>query len=1547
MHRYTGIDMSSINWQNLRSWNGSQHSAFEELCCQLASYEKPPSPGSIFIRKGVPDAGVECFWRSPNSEEEWAWQAKFFFSIEESQWKQLDESVKTALGKHPNLTSYTICLPLDRQDPRIKKQKWFMDKWNERVHEWENWAQARGRTVSFLYWGEHEILERLTREEHRGRYLFWFRSELFSQNWFESRLDEAIGNAGERYTPELNVELPVAQLFDGLGRTTEFFNQFKILQGKIKKSYSSGISSEKELSAIAVFELLREKVDQLLAILNVIDTLETDPIDFKRISNLASEAREKVYEYIRVLGQLEEKAKKQTSSQQQTENNWLSSSRYSIQTHKLYSLAEELTSLEDAAQSNEVQLANIPALLLRGIAGQGKTHLLCDIAQNRIREGLPTVLLLGEHFNGSDEPWLQVTRLLRLSCTAEEFLGALETAAQTRQSKALIFIDALNEGEGKKLWKKHLAGMLTLLDKFPHLGIAFSVRTPYENVVIPQHLGVDRLIRKTHHGFAQHEYQATRIFFDHYGIKSPSVPLLNPEFQNPLFLKLFCRGLQNYRWTEVPPGFYGISAVFNFLIESVNAKLASEEYLDFDEKSRIVQKAVQKLAEVMAENNKQWLLNQEAQVIVNKFLPREGGYHNTMFRHLVVEGIIAENCFWQDDEPVHTIRFSYERFSDHLIVKYLLDKYLDSENPSATFLPNNQLGELLKDDWTYCNRGLVEAFSIQVPERIRKELIEVAPHCANYSAVRDSFIQSLIWRDPNSITEATNQYINSHIIKHKDSRDLLLDAFLTVASNSNHPYNADFLHQRLKRDSMPDRDAWWSTFLHFQYGQHEAVDRLVDWAWIAEDKSHIEDEAIRLCAITLAWFLTTSNRFLRDRATKALVSLLTPRIHILRQVISQFRDVDDWYILERLYAVAYGCAMRSIDDVAIAELAQDVYSWVFENGKPIPHILLRDYARGVIELALSHNISLQIDVARIRPPYKSEWLSHIPSDNELKIHTDQAEKALKEHNYGDSPFLNQWRSVFTIQRSVLGGGDFARYVIGTNSSSFSWSSRRLDEPPTQKEIYESFLESLTVKQERAWNRYRDMIDAVNCYRQLSVEERIKKFEYEYTEQELEEAITETEQSLRKALGKKKTQIFEESVRSYSEDSDENEYRFDLSIAQRWIFWRVFDLGWTVERFGGFDSRLDSHGRAANKPERIGKKYQWLAYHEFLARVSDNFKFRKDEWNPTDKDGFVGTWQGYERNIDPSCLLKSTKRGDCDKHNKPWWFAVPYDSWNQHSSNVDWLQDKNDLPAIEPIIDIVNPKDGTRWLALENHSSWDEPVQMGEDDLPKRQIWYMLKSYLVHKEDIDCIYDWAVQQNFMGRWMPESHGLSQVFLGEFFWSPAFEYHNTSYFSHNGWTDGDDNKIPKKVLVTTDRYIQESFGFDCSVDESYNIYLPAQLLADQMKLRWNGVEGFFEQAGRLIAFDPSVREVGPMACLINREALLEFLDQNGYDILWTFLGEKIILNGNPLHARLELSGALRLKEGHLEGIVNFKLNPRKSANEDSFQTYTGKFTIPKTT
>lgn len=1531
-----------MNWEKLRSWNGSQNAAFETLCCQLAAYEKAPA-GSIFIRKAPPDAGVECYWKLPNGDE-WGWQTKFFLSPPgTSQWQQIDQSVKTALQKDPQLTSYTICLPIDRQDPRIERQKWFMDKWNEHFGKWTGWAQEKGMSVEFNYWGEHEIFERLSREEHRGRCFFWFNEELFSQKWFENRIEEAVANVGPRYTPELNVELPIAQLFDGLGRTSKFCERIKGLYGEIKKAYSKAHSGKIEGLIKDQLKPLEENIGQLLSILMDVEKSEIAPINFELLTKLATNSRDLSWKCIESLeNEAEEEKKKATSEkeregQNQHQKSYNSPEDFGYERHYLSELARHLAKLREFAGSNQARLANVPALLLLGDAGTGKTHLFCDVVKQRVGAGLPTVLLLGGLFS-NEEPWSQIIRLLDLSCTRDEFLGALEAGAQVFGSKALILIDALNEGEGKKLWSKYLGGMLTILSRYPWIGMAVSVRTSYERTVIPEGLIPKRLLCGVHQGFADYEYQAARTFFDHYGIERPSIPLLVPEFQNPLFLKLFCLGLKNYGLTKVPSGLQGITSIFNFFVGSINEKLSRSEYLDFDPKLRIVQKTIDKIAEMMAKSRRTWLPREEAQTAINAFLPHKG-YEDSLFRHLISEGLLAEDMFWIGDGDIRRyegIHFSYERFTDHWVAKNLLDIELSSENPLHTFLPDEPLGSLFKDERAcWINRGLLEALSIQLPERIKKELVEVCPQFKDFQPVIEAFIDSIVWRSPKAFTGETLKYVNEHVIKYEDTHNLFLNALLTVASIPGHPYNADFLHNNLTKFELSERDSWWSLFLHnqYQYEPYGPIERLVDWGWSREDKSHIGDESIRLCGKVLSWFLTTSNRFLRDRATKALVSLMEKRIHVLRGIIQEFLNVNDPYVLERLFAVAYGCAMRSTDNNAITDLAKDVYEWVFKNGTPPPHILLRDYARGVIELALHRGMRLNIEVDRIRPPYKSDWPSfEIPTEEDLKKYGEWQKDVPGE----------EWARVH-LYSSIMGFEDFARYVIGTDFSNFAWSSRLLREPKkdSKKEIYESFVESLNKRQLKAWNRYKDdqqkvLKIVISSYLDKNGEDKILKSS-NLSDDEIEKRIEKSERKFRETLSKKKLKLFEEHALPYLKNPQlyEQEFRFDLSIAQRWMFKKVLNLGWTIERFGGFDrdvNRYSSHGRESHKPERIGKKYQWIAYHEFLARVSDNFEFRGDEWSERPKK-YEGPWQiSYIRDIDSSCLLKKTERQVWEPHSNTWWFPSQYTEWDYEPDNVKWIKNVQDLPAIEPLLEITNPKDDSKYLIMEAYYNWEQPAPAGEErfEISRRRIWYFIKSFIVKKSDMDELFEWAKKQNFNRIRMPESHELYRVFLGEFFLAPAFEYHNIPYYLHEGWTRGWDSQIPKEVIVSTDLYMQEGNGYDCSIDKTIHIYLPAKWLADHMTLQWNGVEGyFFDSKGNLIAFDPSIDILGPGALLINRDALLRFLSENGYDVLWTITGDKSIIGGmmsrSDWKGRLELSGAYRIRGSNMEGGLNTRFNP----------------------
>ncbi|HEX7997691.1 MAG TPA: AVAST type 2 anti-phage system protein Avs2 [Pyrinomonadaceae bacterium] len=1464
--------------------------------------------------------------------KEWGWQAKFFFEVGKAQWLQLDESIRTALKKHPRLTTFTVCLPIDRRDPRIEGRKDLMEQWHARIEKWKEWAREEGGVVEFQYWGEHELWERLGKEDHRGRYFFWFNKELFSRQWFADFVAEGIANAGPRYTPEIHVGLPIADLFEGLGRTTPFYAHVSEVYGELKRAYSKVRFDSDGTRLDSLLASLSKDALQLFPLLEHVEDSGINRIDFETSAKLAFQINEKAWEAAEFLDEkrrTKPDAKANSGSTQPAPRQ--PDSGY--QRHLLSELANRAAELGQLCKSTKCRLANVPALLLVGDAGTGKSHLFCDVAKRRVEMGLPTVLLLGENFS-EEEPWSQIIKMLGLTCGRAEFLGALEASAQAANAKALIMIDALNEGEGKTLWRRHFAGILTALSRYPWISFAVSVRSSYESTVMPEGLSSEKIIRQTHPGFADHEYQATTTFFDFYGIKAPSVPLLNPEFQNPLFLKLFCKGLQNAGYTELPAGLQGVTAIFDFFIDSVNRKLSGPKLLDFDRASDLVQKAVNRLVDAMTRKGETWLSREEAQEIVNDLLPGRG-YDKSLFRHLLAEGVIAEDRAPVDSDRggwIDSVHFSYQRLSDHLLMKRLLDEHLDAEDPCIAFEPDRQLGALVKDEVAcWQNRGIVEALCIQLPERTGRELFDCAPRCAAWQPALEAFVESLIWRRPKAIGDATLRYINEHVIHSEELHHEFLDALLTVASNLQHPYNADFLHRHLEGFSLPDRDAWWSIYLHERYtnNEHSVVHRLIDWAWSPTDKSHIRDESIRLYATALSWFLTTSNRFTRDRATKALVSLLTPRIRVLRDVLAKFHAVNDPYVTERLYAVAYGCSMRSTDDEAIGELAADIYRAIFEGGSPPVHILLRDYARGVIERALYLGIDLQIDVDKVRPPYNSEWPDDIPSKEELEGKYNP--KGLGRSDDGVAQA--------EIVHSVMGSEDFARYVIGTNWGHFDWTSRRLDEAgqPTRREIYERFISSLTDRQKKAFEELGNVHDNFDRYLRMDEQRRRETFGEQLTEDLFREVLAYLEGRLRATLGKRKLATFEEHVKACLEDPlrCRSDYHFDLSLAQRWILQRVFDLGWTTDRFGHFDryvNRWTNDYRTAHKPERIGKKYQWIAFHEFLARAADNFEYRANEWSGQGEK-YEGPWQPSERDIDPSCLLKATGREVWKQRTNTWWFPLAYKDWGKDWSggepDDDWLRRSDDVPQVESLIETVNPIDGSRWLTLDGYYQWEQLLPIGEDPSENRrkEFWYILNSYIVKREDIDVVFEWAKEQDFFGRWMPESHALHQVFLGEFFWSPAYEYHNIPYFHRDGWTRGHSERIPREVLLTNEEYMREDKGFDCSMDEGYVINLPTKWIVDGMALRWNGSDGhFFDPRGDLVAFDPSVKNKGPGALLINKQKFLKFLREADCDILWTVLGEKSDfhygMHGTDRSGRLMINGAYRILNGEIHGVRTAK-------------------------
>lgn len=1372
------------------------------------------------------------------------------------------------------------------------------------------------------------------------------KNRFLDNRWQKAHLKKIKERAGNRYTPELNVDLPIAEIFDGISRTENFYISIRKHYGKLNREFSRVSKKYENNEVQKLYQNLKDEITQLSKNLDKLKEYDTKKIPWDKVQRRTKKANKILWELSDKLREEKDKAEKQKTEEKEQGNQRSVSERFGSDIHYLYEVQKELGFFEKLSSSTKAKLSNSPFLFLTGVAGTGKTHLLCDVVEDRTTDGkeLPSILVFGELFATSEDPFAQIIRQLGLkSINKGQFLRLLNNAGKQSNCRAILTIDALNETRQRNFWKRNLGKVADEIKKYPNIALIVSVRTGFEEEVITKKLRRD-FIDEEHRGFEFREWEAVNKFFKEFRLPLPEIPLLMPEFQNPLFLLLFCKAFQDRtkkskgkKQKQVFRGHEGATYIFESFVDSVSKKLSKQFNIPNGAGQNIWDTVIEKIAAKMVDKNDDRVAEEQVIALVRNAHPSvdHGKLVKELERNLLIVKV-PRYSREKNDYDGFDFRFPFQKFSDHLIGRYLFKKYEDEfgktnknlQTAKKFFSKRRKPGKFLANSW---NRGIVEALSIQCPEHLKGcELIEVAPYLKDSHIAQEAFVESLIWRKPTAFSsdiKNTLAYINTEIIRTESGHNNLLNAFLATAPIPNHPFGADFLHKHLSKFSMAKRDSWWSTFLHYQYGEKGAVDRLVEWGWSDQDKTHVNNESIRLCSVALCWFLTTPNRFLRDKTTKALIALLTNRLSVVLLLLKQFKDVNDLYVTERLFAVAYGCAIRSKSDKnELKALSKWVYDEIFKNGNPPANILLRNYARGVIEVALQEKINIQISRKKIEPPYSSDWPKRVPSEKSLK-NKYYPEDFFKKKTE-DRGFLDIWSSVMYNAGTL---GDFGNYVL--NSAVGHWSGRRLNgKEINRKNLFNDFKDGLTKRQkellEKATNPFFgvDISSVLASIKYVSPDESEKVDEDEIKQQEKEQKkeMRKASKDFRSSLSEKKRKFFEKEIKPFLDDRgnvNDPFDSFDTGLAQRWVFNKVVQLGWEQKLHGQFDKHVNYNraDRSEHKPERIGKKYQWIALYELLARISDNFEFKEESWS--DSAGkYEGPWQLSIRNIDPSCVLKEFP--NIKPEHAPdfeWDIQKQYNAWRKNSLHSTWLKKTRDLPDPKKVIEFIDEQ-GIAWVALEGFVEWQEktPPEQEKYNLPTRTLWYMVKSYLVRKKNKDKVFKWSKQQNFMGRWMPESHEFYHVYLGEYPWAPAFLYHYIPYYHHDGWTDGArDKKIPAKILVTDDQYLSSGSSIDCSTNEAISVKLPAKFIVDGMNLTQKYIDGrFFDRKGELAAFDPSVfDEEAPRNVLVRKDKLNDFLKRKGYALFWTLLGEKNMIGGGGIGQPLgwlEIDGAYTLNE-----------------------------------
>ncbi len=1415
---------SVSRFDTLRTWNGEQSRAFEELSFQLLKDQAPP--GTRAVRTGNPDGGVEWYTTLPDGTE-WGWQAKHVKGID-ALLTAMTGSVQRVAKERTSLRKLTFVISWNlatskapRRGRPIKSQR---EKYEDKIKTWQTTIRGADQ-IEFDLVQESDLLHELARPEHRGRRWFWWGDVVLGHDWLLSHYERQASAASEKYRPDLQVDVPIQEDLLALGFDQSVLATFDGLRRGIVSAASDlrlSAKPEEDQALESLYTAISDTSRALRAAAETLSLQANDPAS--KVDALASEAEacrgaiDAAQEHER---DLEAAWRALPDAEREDAEKPDGRVRNEYRIRDLLSAIDELDSWYRSRAGVSFRRR---AYLLTGQAGSGKTHLLLDATRRALDAGRPAVFLTGAQF-GQGNLWASITDQLGLSSIgADELLQAMDAAGEAAAlvgRRFVIFIDALNETVPPDFWRVHLPTLRAAIAPYPHVALAVSCRDTYEDLVLE---GAERshYVRRTHPGFAEREVEATQVYFKHYGLEAPKIPLLTPEFTLPLFLRLYCESMSQTNVTAIPSGHQGRVAIFDrylaVKISIVARRLrptATSGY-ELSVAKADVTSVIDALLDELSKVGRESMSTTSAADVASNSLGSSSGDATRIIGLLQEEGVLTrERLYLGEGNYAEGIRIVFQAFSDFLLLKRRLAQ-------SGDPLEDEGLKSWLTDD---CSWGISEAATIVFPELYEVELPDLLGIKLGKQPSRDedqdgwtrhnrarrlyeSLVENLPYRTSEAISQRTIDLLNE--AQRYLSRDEFYNVLFTIAPQPLNRLNAEGLHDYLIRRRMPqrDRDFGFATYRMLN-DEFSPAARLARWAAAGPYPTY-SPEVVELACIPLCWLLSSPNRFMRDWVTKALVQLLHGHLNVMRRLVERFWTVDDPYVVQRVVAIAYGSLLRSshaqTDDAKA--LAERVRALVFT--RPIrPDELLLDAARGVVRWAVGHDLLETAALESSKRPYGLKVPGRPPTDATLEV---------KYRWQKDQPDNESYSSI-TFSLSKM--GDFSRYVIEPGMHHFSryrigekYPDRKPRTPRVIKARWNKFVASLSDDQMALIDRFAE--DSAQPVSKLDLL-----------------------RSNEEPLTKEQWNLLDAAFVYPKPKIVSDEYPDDL--ARRWIFRRTLSLGWTPQLFGEEDRRIGhGRGREEHKAERWGKKYQWMAYHELLARVADNYQTSR----------FYGEGKPYEglheliadREIDPSLppidfrafnedggdgatawkppmirlqewppgsLDFSRYKGDArqflaDTDSEP---SITASSTLRDSSGTDWV-------VLDGFVSHVDPSANRGWRGLQERSSLETllvPANESESLLARLdgQPHHQVRDLVDLHGHVDCCYVGEVGR--VGPNCPHRHDELQPTTVE-----ESEFH---------------------IVPTIEEYTWEGSLLDCSIGDTAKAALPATFIQQAAKLAFD--------------------------------------------------------------------------------------------------------------
>lgn len=439
-------------------------------------------------------------------------------------------------------------------------------------------------------------------------------------------------------------------------------------------------------------------------------------------------------------------------------------------------------------------------------------------------------------------------------------------------------------------------------------------------------------------------------------------------------------------------------------------------------------------------------------------------------------------------------------------------------------------------------------------------------------------------------------------------------------------------------------------------------------------------------------------------AVSAIEALIAAQSAIALAV-TEFADWDGPYVRERVLAAAMAGALNNQDATVLKSVAKAADEMVFKKEPIERHAWTRRYAQIIVEYANKNGAEIDEGaLERSRPPYQSEPITEWPSLEYVASKSKEARSIVHS-------VVGFFGKAFDGKAPMM-AGDFGRYRMGGIDNNFSRDVRGESLPLTRKDEIVEF-----------WCSVDDLNGDIQDAKTKLLEA---------------DAVEESKSSLENEFLKK---LPDDLQKRYSELKPLDRYRSDgipmfwLLQGQCWVANRCFELGWKADVHGEIERNVlrYTHDRTNHHVERIGKKYQHIAFEELIGYLADHHWY-VDYYSNEPK--ILNKLEVFERpDIDPT-FLAGVYSGSSEGYD-PGDIQTPKLAFRPTDvdANVAWTKTTEDIPDPAPFL-VQRGNDGHEWCLASYFTRSDGYVYGYEASEPFRSGQLGVELILVDNADLD-------------------------------------------------------------------------------------------------------------------------------------------------------------------------------------------------------------------